>query len=327
MIAQNWDDGILDLLPIIFAFVVAAGGQANAVQGVSHAWQTAMNSITTKLRIRFGSRTPHPIAALPARFRRLTDLDIGESNFKPSHFPGLPGNDTLQRLSLGEHYTLTPASAHPFTVLSSGRRLPTGSCLAVTLVASGLQGLSRFSALSALYLGGCINLTDEGVAYLKGLPLTSLDLSRAAKLTDLALSFLEGMPLTSLSISGCRKITAVGISYLKGMPIATLDLSKIFSLADAALPHLRGMPLASLDLTHCSQLTPTGLQHLLELPLTSLSLGYCTRMNEMAVRLIARLTEGPLARLSLVCCYELKGPSLPPLKQLSESLTDLDLSK
>jgi len=74
--------------------------------------------------------------------------------------------------------------------------------------------------LCGLNLGWCGNITDAGLAHLKGLKnLESLNLRRCNNITDEGLEFISEnfKNLQSLNLSGCRQITDAGVRHLKGL--------------------------------------------------------------------------------------------------------------
>jgi serine/threonine protein kinase len=91
--------------------------------------------------------------------------------------------------------------------------------------------------------------TVTDLSPLRGVPLTSLDLSDGARIADL--SPLAGMPLRHLTLRNCMRIR--DFSVLKGMPLQSLDLTECSTFADLSL--LAGMPLHELSLRACGRIT------------------------------------------------------------------------
>lgn len=90
----------------------------------------------------------------------------------------------------------------------SNKRMPTDDLLKM---------YAQWHRLTFVDVSGTVDLTDEGVANLLGLPLTDLNLSSSGRLTDAALVRLSEskMPLRKLGLSFCRRISDVGLAHLQ----------------------------------------------------------------------------------------------------------------
>lgn len=137
--------------------------------------------------------------------------------------------------------------------------------------------------LTSLNLKGCALITDEGLSYLRQMPLLrSLNLEDCHQVTDAGLSVLQYTPLlTSLNLGSAShafrmsKITDAGLSFLQYTPLLTsLSLTRCWRVTDAGLVYLEHTPnLTSLHLIDCERITDEGLRCLEYTPfLTSLDL-------------------------------------------------------
>jgi hypothetical protein len=89
-----------------------------------------------------------------------------------------------------------------------------------------------------LSLVNCTQFKD--LSALKGLPLTTLDISDCTEILDL--SGLEKMPLKILRLSSCAKVK--DLTPLRGMPLTELDLRRCPQIKD--LTPLQGLNLGFL---------------------------------------------------------------------------------
>lgn len=151
--------------------------------------------------------------------------------------------------------------------------------------------------LKSLNLGNCSGLTNEGLEYLRGLPLVRLNIAGCSAYLDP----LHGMPLTSLNMELCTNVQS--LEGLQGLPLTKLNLA-LCGLADPLLEHLKGLPLIDLNLAHCDELTGEGLAHLWGMSLTSLNLGSCTKMGDSD---LGYLRGMPLTSLTLDHCCGVDG--------------------
>lgn len=196
--------------------------------------------------------------------------------------------------------------------------------LALTIVADfDLELLPP--SLTRLNLGACYNLTDEGLARLRGFPLEDLDLTSDSEMMTLAgLAHLRGMPLRRLILAnwdcpgGALGAFPEGLSPLAGMPLTELSLANS-DVTDSGLNLLRGLPLTCLSLSGCDRVSPAGLSALEGLSLTDLNLG-CWRVTDAV---LGHLRGMPLAALTLGGCHLITDAGLLNLR--GAPLTCLDL--
>lgn len=131
--------------------------------------------------------------------------------------------------------------------------------------------------------GGLIagGYNDDVMSHLRHLPLTSLNVRGGAhppnisSVSDAGLGFLEGIPLTNLGLGGNVLVTDEGIEFLRDMPLTSLSLEGCDQISDEGLEFLWEVPLTSLDLAGCPLVTDQGLLALCcrGMPLQSLRLG------------------------------------------------------
>ena len=134
--------------------------------------------------------------------------------------------------------------------------------------------LKRIQHLS---LSCCDFITDQGLAYLQGIP--SLDLSSCFRITDNGLKYLSGVQ--ALSLFGCKHISDHGLACLRGILYLSLGgWTNSILLTDDGLKHLNG--LLHLNLSDCDMITDEGLLHLKGIE--SLSLTYCHSITEKGLK-------------------------------------------
>jgi hypothetical protein len=113
--------------------------------------------------------------------------------------------------------------------------------------------------IPGLKLSGCNNITDAGLAHLKGLTkLKRLDLPLGRvfngggnKTTDAGLAHLKGLTkLELLKLSSCVNITAAGAAHLKGLAkLKNLHLGGCDKITDADIAELK-KALPNTTITH-----------------------------------------------------------------------------
>lgn len=113
------------------------------------------------------------------------------------------------------------------------------------------MGFSSFEgmSLSFLYIGKA-EISDQGLARLQGLPLTSLRLFGTLPLSDQGLlAGLKGMLLSDAHLSDVSLATDVGIRVFQSMPLTSLVLSNCNQISDASFDVFRALPLRNLVLS------------------------------------------------------------------------------
>lgn len=174
--------------------------------------------------------------------------------------------------------------------------------------------------LTSLKLFGSFGISDERLALLRKSSLTCLVLNedKASQnlISDSGLSFLRGMPLTTLNIFGSERINGYGVSSLVGLPLTDLFLDGCKSIDDQVLSYFKGMEcLASLTLSLCRGVTDEGIRYLVGLPLTKLFLEWCPLVTEHSLELVQSFPS--LKSLHLIGLRQITDWGLEKLVALS----------
>lgn len=166
-----------------------------------------------------------------------------------------------------------------------------------------LWGMS-LDFLDLLY---CDQVSDEGLQFLRGMPLTILGIrcNETNQFTDAIFEILRSLPLEELDMDGCDSLTNAGfgvlrsvsslawlslantgfsdIGILQGLPLTHLDIAGT-RVTDLGWGAFRGMPLKYLRLCGCNNLTGSGLIELEECPLKTLDVSEgCDSMDPVKV--------------------------------------------
>jgi Leucine-rich repeat (LRR) protein len=118
-----------------------------------------------------------------------------------------------------------------------------------------------FQKLRYLSLRGT-QVSDDGLKYLKGLPLKTLVLEET-EISGSGFDVLRSLPLESLVLED-TDVDDAGLERLKGTSISQLDLTRT-RITDEGMVHIREMSVSSLKL-YSTQITNAGLQYLEGLP-------------------------------------------------------------
>ncbi|CAN7984767.1 unnamed protein product [Ixodes hexagonus] len=158
-------------------------------------------------------------------------------------------------------------------------------------------------ALRVLHLAGSfLNLTNEGICAVSGLPLLEeLDLNQNKAVTDVAIGAICRCctKLRSLNISGCHLgITDKSCGHLSRSPrLRDLKMSYLGQITDSGLGTLSCQgQLNSIELRGCPQVSDTGVLMLVELcrDLQSLDVSGCDLVTNAAVTgCLSIVTERP----------------------------------
>lgn len=202
----------------------------------------------------------------------ITSLDLGDCGefFKQSYFEILRSLP-LKHLGLGIHSNFLKEEMMSF-----------------------VQGLPSLSSLDL----GCVHgFTNDNLAALKGMQLTSLQTQYGYcgsynKFSDAGLTALLGMPLQVLVLSGVG-FTDAGLVFLRDMPLTSLSLASSL-ISDAGLKVVRKFSLTSLGLDN-TNITDAGLEFLCGMPLQTLKL----RKTKVTDRGLGFLEGLPLQLLDL----------------------------
>lgn len=166
----------------------------------------------------------------------------------------------------------------------------------VQITDHGLGFLRGMFELQALSLEACANVTARGISALRDLPnITSLNLNQLRNLTDDALLTVRNMPrLHTLLLGWCNKISDDGAAHLAGHEqLRTLFLSHT-DISDAAaqstfvtMPRLRHLSLGGCNVTNATLEALTG------------SEGCCARLQSIDVHGTLITAEGMAGLLTL----------------------------
>ena len=143
-----------------------------------------------------------------------------------------------------------------------------------------LEGLTQLSELFFLRRS---QITDSGLAHLKGLAkLSKLGLLNT-RVTDLGLVHLKATDLSELNLDRTQ-VTDAGLVHLKRLrKLERLNLQPT-QVTDAGLVHLRGLAhLSYVDLSH-TQVTDAGLAHLKGMTELSALVLYATQVTDHGVK-------------------------------------------
>lgn len=297
------------LPPDVLGLVAKAGGvpEMKAMRGVSHSWQQGFELGVGGVIIRMAKRQVPPLREVTVQ-----------------RFPGLTHLDLAER-SVPEAWLQNLRAFPKLKSLALGfpsNRGGTASMLGACLTDAGL-GLLRGLPLTSLRLSRCCLLTDFEA--LRGMPLAILDVSTTGGyscLTPTALDCLRGLPLTQLRLRWCRMQDYGYLYGLRGKPLTSLDLGWLTwgrrnVPADELLGILCGMPLTRLWLKGWS-MTNDGLKHLQGMPLKFLDLGLCENLENLDP-----LRGMPLTVLGAQGCERLSNAALVTLRGMP--ITSLDL--
>lgn len=142
----------------------------------------------------------------------------------------------------------------------------------------GFRRLTVLDVSDDFYRNGFFD--DRHLSNLRGVPLNTLVMGGCQRITDEGVKFLKGFPLTDLTLDSPH-ITSKGILALEGLPLTRLHLTFCGVLGDEILKSFKKMPLRDLSLGYWNEnrvghtITDSGLQYLWDLPLTKLNLALC----------------------------------------------------
>ena len=196
----------------------------------------------------------------------------------------------------------------------------------------GLRALKAAPAIEELNLAFAEQITDEGVATVKGWKqLRRLNL-RGTKITDATLEFLSGVPSLEWLDIGWAQITDTGLGHLAALTNLRHLAMGGNKLTDTSLQFLRQTPqIEYLDLGG-TQRTDSGLWSLQLSEIGMQSVAAVTELRELRLsgtavtgRGLALLASLPkLERLNLQACKKLQDDAAPVLSRFTH-LKSLDL--
>jgi hypothetical protein len=195
--------------------------------------------------------------------------------------------------------------------LSSLQELDLGGCKEVT--EEGLAHLRQLTSLQTLRLAACDQVNDECLANVRGLShLRELDLSDCEYIEEECLAHLRRLTnLQRLDLRGCKAITDDALAYLRRLrSLQYLDLSFCEQITDDGLSYLRRLSaLQHLLLCGCEQITDDGLAYLRRMPtLLNLNLEGCEQITDDGLGYLRSLTA--LQHLNLRGCLEITDASV-----------------
>lgn len=165
---KDWDKG----LPIDILAIVARGrNELKVMRQVSKSWQAGYEASTRKIKLS-GSSPIIPQAGISKRFPVVRDLALGACRMDEACLARLAGLAKLESLSLGVSYTIGPPGPEATLPLVS-------------------------------------RLAGPGLAFLQGLQIQHLDLSQCHELLDAGLAHVRTLPLTSLELTACFQVNMV----------------------------------------------------------------------------------------------------------------------
>jgi Leucine-rich repeat (LRR) protein len=196
----------------------------------------------------------------------------------------------------------------------------------------GLRALKAAPAIEDLNLYFAEQITDEGMAVVKGWKhLKALDL-RGTKITDSTLEFLAGVPTLEHLDIGWAQITDTGLDHLTTLTNLRWLTMGGNKLTDTALQFLRQMPQIEYLDVGGQQRTDSGLWSLLVTRAGMQAVASVTELRELrmagtavtaqGLELLAPLTR--LERLNLQGCRQLKDDAATILASFKK-LRTLDL--
>lgn len=207
---------------------------------ISHNWQVGFEESVRGIKVTKEGPFLPSASILAQRFPCLSSLDVGESLMAVASLTDLASLQKLRSLSLRPYHI-------PLEDAVQWDALPLGCRVAE----DGLQAL-RGSPLTKLVLSDCQSVKDNCLQHLGGIQhLASLDLgdSPFIRITDDGIKFLRGLPLTELSLYWLTKITGDSLWHIREMPLTCLNLERSCDqLQNSDLQHLVGLPLTDLSL-------------------------------------------------------------------------------
>lgn len=176
-------------LGLIGLVAVLGGPEMSVMRGVSKNWKTGYEESVKKIWI--FSEGPAPTADFASRFPSLEILDIGSCPMPEAALSCISGLKHLSTLNLGSFPSIEGMGRgeHPM--------------LAYVLSNASLE-IVKGLPITSLDLSFCFRLSEKGLARLRGLKLARLELmgSRIRSLEP-----LRGLPLTYLGLYECRLLT------------------------------------------------------------------------------------------------------------------------
>lgn len=267
------------------------------------------------------SVTDEGLVALRGLGLPLTALDISDCFEWVDFFNGAKGLEGLRGMPLKvlklEGLPQNEYNFEEFEALQGMELESLSLARCSDVVLDGSLEVLKNMPLTSLNLADCYRVTDIGLQFLWGRPLTSLVLScgvryvgekteRGGEVGDQGLEVLQGMKMTCLDLANSRRITGVGLQVLRGMPLVDLCLDDCDNIDGPSLDVLRGMPLKRLSLAQCGPIIDRDLQKFLGgMPMADFSIGPSKHVTDYG--LASNLGGAPLTKLSIRGCAGVKS--------------------
>lgn len=184
-----------------------------------------------------------------------------------------------------------------------------------------LQQLGH-SALQALSLNRCDEITDAGLLALSRLPLRGLELERLEQLSSRGMAHLSRLPLEHLSLGWGRLAILENPDWLRSLT-ALRSLSLDYCYAnEATLQAIRELPIERLSL-RCASVSEEDIAELEGMPLADLDLA----ASRVLIERLDTLHGFPLKRLGLSDVQGIDADTLADLHGLELESLDLSLNE
>lgn len=184
-----------------------------------------------------------------------------------------------------------------------------------------LQRLGN-SALQALSLNRCDEVTDAGLLELSRLPLRSLELERIEQLTWRGMAHLSRHPLERLSLGKGRLALLENTDWLRSLTaLRSLSLDDCYA-NESTLQAIRELPIERLSLQSAS-VSEEDIAELEGMPLADLDL----KASRVMIERLDTLHGFPLKRLGLCDVQGISADTLADLRGLALESLDLSLNE
>ncbi|OAY41574.1 F-box/LRR-repeat protein 3 [Manihot esculenta] len=165
----------------------------------------------------------------------------------------------------------------------------------------GLKSISRCSKLSSLKLGICLNISDEGLAYI-GMncsKLTELDLYRSAEITDSGILAIA---------SGCHELEVVNMSYCRDITDSSLislsKCAKLNTFESRGCPLITSLGIAAIAVG-CKQLSKLDIKKCHNIDNTAmLPLAHFSQNLRQIILSYSSVTDVGLLSLASISCLQ-----------------------
>jgi len=212
-------------------------------------------------------------------------VEITSAPSAPAWLVSLTGRHwwaTVERITLSQEQTLSTADVEILSRLPSLRSLNLVNC---RLRGASLKAWENLESLRGLFLWGCdldnpqlafvshcpklqfVEITkcsfgDAGLAFLRGSPLTRLDVSDT-QVSDIGLAYLSEIETLERLYATSTQVQGPGLRHLSGLrALRVLELGRT-AITDEGLAQLGRLPALSTVIVYdCPQVTPSGVNAL-----------------------------------------------------------------